>query len=218
MKPHWFHRWVILGIFAPVFRWFTLTKRSGMTNLPEGGYVMGFNHPGLIDPLIVGATHPGPLYMLGKKEEFERPVPGWILRTIMRCIPLERGEGADNRWALDEATRRLQDGEPFALAPEGTSSRRGPLGRGRSGAVRMALAAGVPLVPVGLHRKRGHRWHVHFGGPIDTSQWHGQQENHLVVRELTDRLMASIATLLGEEYDAETAPDHALRRGFRRAS
>lgn len=202
---------------SPLFRWFTLTKRSGMEHLPEGGYVMGFNHPGLIDPLIIGAAHPGPLYMLGKKEEFERPVTGSILRNIMRCIPLDRS-GGDNQWALQEATRRLQDGEPFALAPEGTSNRGGPLGRGRTGAVRMALAAGVPLVPVALVRKRWHRWHVIFGEAMDTTPWHGQQGDRHVVRELTDTLMARIATLLGEAYDAELAPDHALRRGFRRLS
>lgn len=214
MKASLGHR-IILWIVAPLFRWVTLTRRRGMDHLPPGGYVIGFNHPGLIDPLVLGATHPGPLYMLGKKEEFERPVTGWILRKVLRCIPLDRS-GGDNRWALDEAVARLQDGEPFALAPEGTSSHRGPLGRGRSGAARLALEAGVPMVPVAIDRKRRwRRWTVTFGPPMDTTPWHGRQDDHGAVRDVTDRFMGRLADLLGEPYDPATAPDHARRKGFR---
>lgn len=217
MKPHWFHRWVVLGIISPLFRWLTLTRREGMHRLPKGGYVIGFNHPGLIDPLVVGASHPGPLYMLGKKEEFDRPVTGWILRRVMRCIPLDR-KGGDNQWALDEAVARLQDGEPFAMAPEGTSNKRGPLGRGRSGAARLALAAGVPMVPVAFIRTRRAPWRIVFGEPMDTTAWHGKQDDHAAVREATDRFMERLAALLGESYDAASAPDYAGRRGFRRSA
>lgn len=209
---HPVHR-LVLASLAPAYRLLAFVRSEGRDNVPEGGAVLAFNHPTCRDPLAVQAAYRKPLYFLGKKEAFDLPVIGWMMRRLGGQIPLDR-QGGGNRGALDEAVQRLRAGAKVALAPEGTRSGRGPLGRGRTGAVRLALQAGVPVVPVAVFPGRwGSR--VVFGAPRSLARWRDQEDDPEAVRVATDHVMAAIAALLGETYDAGTAPDYAARRGFR---
>lgn len=152
--------------------------------------------------------------MMGKAEAFRIPIAGFIMREWGGQIPVRR-DGAGNQEGLKEAIGRLHEGAPVAMAPEGTNSKFGPLGRGRTGAARLALAAGVPMVPAAVHRRTGGRPRLVFGDPVDVSAHYGQNRDPAVVRAVTDRFMGELAALLGQSYDAATAPDYAARKGFR---
>lgn len=145
---------------------------SGIENVPaRGGYVLGANHTSNLDPWPLGiALYPRQLHYMAKSELWK---PG--LRSILRALgsfPVERGR-ADVR-ALSTAIELCRDGRVLAMFPEGTRRAKGlrkkheP--RPHSGAARIALAAGVPLVPVaiaGMDRlSRLGPLRVRFGPPV----------------------------------------------------
>jgi 1-acyl-sn-glycerol-3-phosphate acyltransferase len=125
---------------------FTLT---GTENLPAtGGAVVAINHTGYLDFTFAGL----PFYNLrprrlirfmAKQEVFDHGVTGPVMRKL-RHIPVDRSSGAAS---FDEAVERLRQGELVGVYPEATISRSFELKEFKSGAARMAIAAGVPIIP-----------------------------------------------------------------------
>lgn len=121
---------------------------QGMQNIPaEGGAVIAMNHISYIDYLPAGlATRQRRRrirYML-KAEALENKAVDWIIKHT-DCIPVDRTAGAG---AYAEAVRRLQRGQLVGVFPEATISRSFELKEFKTGAVRMALEAQVPIVPL----------------------------------------------------------------------
>ena len=107
-----------------------------------------------------------------------------------------RSEGAQ-RGGVELATELARAGEAVAIFPEG-ARRRGVVRRPRHGAARVALASGVPLVPVALAGMDGWRhrarWHVVVGAPVDLDDLRGESGEALV-RDATARLWTAILEL-----------------------
>jgi len=119
--------------------------------LPAGPKIIVANHPSTTDPLIMTTLCAEPVRILITESVFTIPVVGRLLRRTGQ-IPVIRENG---RAAFDEALRRLKDGQTVGIFPEGSlSPREGGLHGPRTGAVRLALSAGVPIVPVGIHLDR----------------------------------------------------------------
>jgi putative phosphoserine phosphatase/1-acylglycerol-3-phosphate O-acyltransferase len=127
----------------------------GVERIPTTGPVLLVaNHRSYFDPLVlamVAARAGRPIRFLGKKEVFDAPVLGRLVRSI-GTIEVDRGN--DTTAALDAATQALEAGEVVGVLPEGTIPRGPaffePVLRGRTGAARLAAATGAPVVPVGL--------------------------------------------------------------------
>lgn len=125
---------------------FTVT---GVENLPKtGGAVVAINHTSYFDFTFAGL----PAYQqkrgrkvrfMAKKEVFDHKISGPVMRSLGH-IPVDRTSGADSFGA---ACRRLKDGELVGVYPEATISRSFELKEFKSGAARMAIDAGVPIVP-----------------------------------------------------------------------
>jgi 1-acyl-sn-glycerol-3-phosphate acyltransferase len=125
---------------------FTIT---GVEHLPRtGGAVIAINHTSYFDFTFAGL----PAYQQGlgrkvrfmaKQEVFAHKVSGPLMRSL-RHIPVDRESGAAS---FDEACRRLKEGEFVGVYPEATISRSFEIKEFKSGAARMAIAAGVPIVP-----------------------------------------------------------------------
>jgi len=131
-----------------IFRW----RAEGMNNLPprgENGMIIVMNHIHWMDIPVIGAMLPFShrLSWLAKSEIFRPAVAGWFFRS-MQVIPINRGKR--DLAALDAAVAALRAGAVLLIFPEGHRSRTGVLQPGRGGAVRLAMQAGVPLVPVGV--------------------------------------------------------------------
>jgi putative phosphoserine phosphatase / 1-acylglycerol-3-phosphate O-acyltransferase len=130
-------------------------RLEGEQHIPaEGGVLLVSNHRSYLDPLAVGllvARRDRPARFLSKKEVTDAPVVGPLVRA-MGAIRVDRGSGSDA--PLDEAARALRAGELVVVFPQGTIPRGEaffePTLRGRWGAARLALEAGVPVVPVGV--------------------------------------------------------------------
>ena len=128
---------------------------AGWEHVPDTGpaIVVG-NHRSYFDPLAVGVTlakRGRPVRFLGKKEVFDVPVAGQLLRA-MGGIRVDRGTGSDE--PLREAAAALEAGQLVAIMPEGTIPRGpeffDPVLKGRWGAARLAAMTGAPVIPVGL--------------------------------------------------------------------
>ncbi|OBK81578.1 1-acyl-sn-glycerol-3-phosphate acyltransferase [Mycobacterium sp. 1164985.4] len=125
---------------------FTVT---GVENLPTtGGAVVAINHTSYFDFTFAGL----PAYRQGlgrkvrfmaKKEVFDSKISGPIMRSL-RHIEVDRDSGADS---FSQACLKLKEGELVGVYPEATISRSFEIKEFKSGAARMAIAAGVPIVP-----------------------------------------------------------------------
>lgn len=120
----------------------------------HGGAILAGNHLSVADELFLAAVTPRHIAFWAKAEYFSgRGVRGWVSRRIvsgMGAIRVERGGGRAALTAFDAAVPVLRAGGLVAVYPEGTRSPDGRLHRGRTGVVRLARDAGVPIVPVGV--------------------------------------------------------------------
>jgi 1-acyl-sn-glycerol-3-phosphate acyltransferase len=120
---------------------------TGTEHVPaQGGAVMAINHTGYLDFTFAGfAAHPtGRLVrFMAKKEVFDHKVSGPLMRG-MRHIPVDRSSGAESYQA---AVKALSGGEIVGVFPEATISQSFDLKDFKTGAARMAMEAGVPLLP-----------------------------------------------------------------------
>jgi len=126
---------------------FTMT---GTEHVPRsGGVLLACNHISYVDFVYGGfAAHPSRrlVRFMAKREIFDHPVGGPVMRS-MHHIEVDRGEGLAS---FHTAVDYLRAGEAVGIFPEATISRALELKEFKTGAVRIAAAAGVPLLPVVL--------------------------------------------------------------------
>jgi 1-acyl-sn-glycerol-3-phosphate acyltransferase len=127
--------------------------------LPSGPKIIAANHPTTTDPFLMMSWPFEPIYVLISEAAFEVPLVGRFLR-LAGHIPVSDARGRD---AFETALRLLDDGQTVGIFPEGALSENdGRLVRARSGAVRLAATARVPIVPAGIAPDR------HF---VTARQW-----------------------------------------------
>jgi 1-acyl-sn-glycerol-3-phosphate acyltransferase len=120
----------------------------GTLPAPPSTYVVVPNHQSLVDALAV-ACLPANLKWIGKRSAFQLPWLGWAFR-LAGYVPVLRGEKADGRRALARLRRYLAEGVPVGLFAEGTRSRDGQLKDFKAGPFKLAIEAGVPVIPVAI--------------------------------------------------------------------
>lgn len=138
----------VIGVARGLFRALGLRFHvTGAEHVPaKGGAVVAMNHVGYLDFALVGyAFRPRKrlVRFMAKKEVFDHRVSGPLMRG-MKHIPVDREAGADSYRAAVEALRR---GELVGVFPEATISQSFELKEFKTGAVRMAQEAGVPILP-----------------------------------------------------------------------
>ena len=117
----------------------------------------------------------------------------------------------ERRLGVETAGRLLADGRVWAVFPEGTRSPDGRMYRGRTGVMRVALPARVPVIPVAVTgAATGGPWWswgrgrtrvmVEYLPALDLSPWRGREGDPEAWREATDALMARIREATGQEY------------------
>ncbi len=117
---------------------------------PAGGpFVVVANHQSILDILML-ARLPREMKWVAKESLFKVPWAGWMLR-MAGDIPIRRGDAESGGEALARARRYLDRGMSVMIFPEGTRSKTGTLLPFKSGAFRLALDAGVPVLPIAVH-------------------------------------------------------------------
>jgi 1-acyl-sn-glycerol-3-phosphate acyltransferase len=216
---------------APVFYWFmkhvlarpivfTLlrVRISGHRNIPrDGPVILASNHRSYIDSVILPLVMRRRAHFLTATEYFAgRGFGAWVRRNFLRAtgmLPMDRAGGSASEASLRTALGMLAKGEVLVVYPEGSRSRDGKLHRGRTGVARLALAADAPVVPVGL---RGTEDVMPTGGtgprirlaPVSITFGPALRlpattdaPDAAALRSATDRIMAAIAELSGQEYE-----------------
>jgi 1-acyl-sn-glycerol-3-phosphate acyltransferase len=209
---------------APAIKALWRPDIEGLENIPaSGGAIFAGNHVSVADEFMLGAVVPRHIAFWAKEDYFTGSGPaGLFFRGLMEglgAIPVHRAGGRAALSAFDAAIPVLQEGGLVCVYPEGTRSPDGRLYRGRTGAARLALAAGVPIIPVGtkgtakiqpigqpLPRLGQGPVSIKFGKPIDVTQWHGADSASTAAREITDTVMATIQQITGQEYVPRYAP------------
>jgi 1-acyl-sn-glycerol-3-phosphate acyltransferase len=145
---------------------------------PRGVYVVVSNHQSLADIPIL-CHLPWEMKWIAKAELFRVPIVGWMMR-LAADIPVDRARRARPTSAFRQASRALQAG--FMVFPEGTRSRNGRVAPFTDGAFKLAVQAGVPILPVAIDGSgawmprgvwrvgRPTRLRVRVFPPIDTRQ------------------------------------------------
>lgn len=212
------------GLLLPFMYFVGRYVLHGTENVPKtGAFVLSPNHYSNIDPVVIGVgmwkVGRMPRY-LAKASLFRIPVAGWLLSKAGQ-VPVERSgrprKGVD---PLAEARHIAEQGHAVVIYPEGSLTRdpgSWPM-RGKHGAVRTALDAGIPLIPAAswgaqlilprysnrislVPRKTVH---IVFGEPLDLSEFEGRTDPKTLAKA-TEKLMNAITALL-EQLRGEKAP------------
>jgi 1-acyl-sn-glycerol-3-phosphate acyltransferase len=190
---------------------------EGAENVPEtGGAILASNHLSFSDSFFMPLTVKRRVTFLAKAEYFTTPgIKGWLSRVFFAGagqVPIDRNDTDAAKGALTAGVRILRKGELLGIYPEGTRSPDGRLYKGKTGVARMALEAGVPVIPVAMidtekvmptGRKLPHlrpRPGVRFGKPLDFSRYEGLAGDRFVERSMTDEIMYELMQLSGQEY------------------
>lgn len=205
---------------------------EGIDNVPtDGPAIICPNHVSFFDSVFTMAYVGRTICFVGKAEYMD----SWKTRRLfpaLGMIPIDRSGGEKSRSALAVAEQVLRRGDLFGIYPEGTRSRDGMLYKGHTGAARLAMSVGCPIIPVGLIGTRdiqppdtilpkvGRRCTVKFGTPIHPDRYLERGADHMALREMTDELMFEIRELTGQEYRnvyatkrAESLPTEQARIG-----
>lgn len=209
------------AIVRPALRGLVRQVWEGTENLPETGAILAVNHISELDPLPVAhmVYNQGLLpTFLAKAELWKVPVLKQVLEAT-RMIPVERSR--DGGRSLAAAREALGTGRAIIVYPEGTVTR-DPQGwpmAARSGAVRLALQTGAPLIPVGqwgiqellpyggraprpFPRKTAR---IRIGAPVDLDDLRGAPMTASGLRAGTERMMDAITAIVAD-LRGEPAP------------
>lgn len=201
---------VVAGMLRPVVAVVLQPRVEGVDNVPSTGpAILCSNHLSMVDPVVMALNVPRTVYFLGKNEYFAYHYR-WFFESL-GVMPVARQGGQAGESSLARGAQVLEAGAVLGLYPEGTRSPDGRLYRGKTGAARLAIRTGAPIVPIAVigsrdvlppHGRLPRRAPVavRFGTPIDLSHLHGRDHEGPVLRHATDTVMACIAALSGQEY------------------
>jgi len=211
-------------ILRPFVRLLYKVEVTGTENLPKsGGYVLAANHVTTLDALAVAymmyfRLHRAP-HFLAKEGLFRTPIVGPVLLACGQ-IPVFRS-GRNNTDPMQSAYDVLNAGHIIGIFPEGTLTRepnQWPM-RARTGAIRLSLETGVPIIPVGqwgteavmdtysskIRPKPWHKVRIVIGKPISMDPYKDKKMSTDGLVELSDKVMVEITKIV-EELRGEKAP------------
>lgn len=216
--------WILAAIALPLINLAVRYRITDAEKFPRtGAFVMAPNHFSEIDPLVMGVLSwklgRAPRFM-AKASVFAIPVLGVLLRKSGQ-IPVSRGGPARGNEPVKAAERLVRNGQMVVVYPEGSLTRDPGLWpmRGKTGAVRIALEQGIPIVPVAhwgtqalmpryskkisLFPRKTVK--VKIGDPIDLAEFRGRNLDPATLNEATAVVMDAITRLL-EDLRDEKAP------------
>jgi 1-acyl-sn-glycerol-3-phosphate acyltransferase len=201
----------VMGSYLRVFG--IRPEISGMENMPRGPKIIVANHPNATDSFHVPFLIREKIIALVDSDVMGAKIVGRWLRLADQ-IPVVAGRGKE---ALLAAQDHLSRGEAILIYPEAKLTSTHQVTRAGTGVARLALAANVPIVPIGFYVPeryvrvfRGHtpegrptagawqvrgRTYIKIGSPLMIPPSEAREETYHVYRRLTDELMRTISTL-----------------------
>jgi 1-acyl-sn-glycerol-3-phosphate acyltransferase len=215
---YWVLKTVVLG---PLLKLLFRPWVQGEEHIPdEGAAIFASNHLSFSDSIFLPLMVPRRMTFLAKSDYFTgHGMKGKATAAFFKGVgqlPIDRSGGKAGEAALNSGLRVLRRGELLGIYPEGTRSPDGRLYRGRTGVARMALEAGVPVLPVamigtdkaqptGKKLPRIMRIGIRIGRPLSFARYEGMEDDRFVLRSITDEIMYELMLLSGQEYVDEYA-------------
>lgn len=202
---------------------------EGVEHIPaDTGAILASNHVSFIDSIFLPLAAPRQVFFLAKSDYFTTPglkgrVMKWFFTSVGQ-LPIDRSGGAKSAESLAAAVSALREGKLVGIYPEGTRSPDARLYRAKVGVARLAIEAGVPILPVAQLgnedvqapgsnrlrlRKDGQPIQIRtiIGEPIDTTPYQGRDDAYAAQRELADLVMTRISELTGRPITPVYAAD-----------
>ena len=210
---YWVCKYILIGPWLKlVFR----PQVEGLENLPAGGAaILASNHLSFSDSIFLPLVCRRRITFLAKSDYFTTPgIKGWLTKLFFSGtgqVPVDRSGGRASEAAMRTGLGILSEGSLLGIYPEGTRSPDGRLYRGKTGVARMALEAGVTVIPCaminthliqppGRVRPTIMRARIVIGKPLDFSRYEGMAGDRFVLRSMTDEIMYELMSLSGQEY------------------
>lgn len=201
-------------IIGPLIKLFWIKRVNGLNNLPtEKPFIIAANHQSYFDFISLYSILPfQPVFLAAEKfysSKFWRPIMEYTGQ-----IKVER-EAADKSQVMDTALQVLKSGKVLGIFPQGTRSRSGKIEKTYTGVAKIAIKAGVSVVPIGIigayrimppqAKKPLFKKiiQIHIGEPIDLTKYYDQEHNSKTYREVTNKIVKEIANLSNKEYKSE---------------
>lgn len=219
MHNRWY--WLFKNVlFGPFLRVYNRPEIEHGDRIPsEGAALLASNHQAVMDSFYLPLLCPRQITFPAKSEYFT--TPGFVGRmqkwffTAVGQVPIERDAPDAYEQLLRNAKEVFEREDLFGIYPEGTRSPDGRLYRGRVGMARVALATGVPIIPIamigsreanpiGSWIPRPKKVKIRVGEAIDPLEYVRsaglEPESHEAVRALTDHVMHTLAELVEQPY------------------
>ncbi|MDO5740530.1 MAG: lysophospholipid acyltransferase family protein [Ornithinimicrobium sp.] len=215
---YWILKHFVVG---PPVRLIFRPRVEGLHHIPdEGAAILASNHLSFSDSIFLPVAVRRRIIFPAKQEYFTgKGVRGWLVKRffiITGQIPIDRSGGNAAKDALAKGLQVLERGDLFGIYPEGTRSPDGKLYRGKTGMARLALEAGVPIIPCAMidtdkAQPTGQKIPnivqigIRIGRPMHYPQYAGRTDDHEVLRKITDDVMRELQRLSGQDYVDEYA-------------
>ncbi len=216
-KILYFAAWAFLWVYGALLLRLSIRRHA---SLPAGSKIFVSNHPSATDPFMIHIVSRHRMNVLITAKAFAVPIFGWFLRKVHE-IPVPLKEAS---LALEHASDYLRRGRSVAIFIEGQiSPSDGSFSRPRTGAARLALASGAPVIPIGIYLRRDlcMQFRATIDGMPSQASWYfygpyaitigapmrfeGDAQDREHVRNVTEKIMGQIR-LLAEESQRRIQP------------
>lgn len=197
-------RQLFYDLFRPlvrlVFKLYFDLSYEGLENIPkDGGNIFASNHRSYGDPVFIALNTRVPISYMAKEELFKGNIFfTWLIKTF-GAFPVVRGSG--DTAVIDTSIDKLESGRNLVIFPEGTRSKDGKVGKGKTGVALIAAVAQTKVVPVGINFEgeklcRKKKIIVRFGAPIDPKELGIKDTTSGSLKKIKKEIMDSISNLV----------------------
>ncbi len=190
-----FVRYTVKGIYKLFYNFHI----EGAENIPQDRpLVMASNHRSYADPVILTMPMKKPVTYMAKEELFKNKLFGWFI-TKLGAFPVTRGKG--DMQVIDDAVAILNSGRHLVIFPEGTRSKDGKVGKGKTGVALIAAKSGADVLPCGIIFE-GEKLHfrskltLRFGEVIPAEEITVEDASPKALKEVKKRIMGAITELV----------------------
>lgn len=197
-----FVRYVTMGVYKLFYNFHI----EGTENIPQDrALVMASNHRSYADPVILTMPMKRPVTYMAKEELFKNKLFGWFI-TRLGAFPVKRGGG--DMQVIDDSVAILNSGRNLVIFPEGTRSKDGKVGNGKTGVALIAAKSGADVLPCGIIFE-GEKLHfrskltLRFGKVIPAEEIAVEDASPKSLKEVKKRIMSAITELVEGNTEKE---------------
>ncbi|MBP1550408.1 MAG: 1-acyl-sn-glycerol-3-phosphate acyltransferase [Oscillospiraceae bacterium] len=202
-----FVRYVVWGVYKLAYNF----KIEGIENIPQDRpLVMASNHRSYADPVILTMPMKRPVTYMAKEELFKNKLFGWFIKKL-GAFPVKRGAG--DMQVIDDSIAILNSGRNLVIFPEGTRSKDGKVGKGKTGVALIAAKSGADVLPCGIifegeKLKFRSKLTLRFGKVIPAEEIAVEDASPKSLKGVKKRIMEAITELVeGPAEEKETVAD-----------